>query len=395
MVVCLSMALASGNSYGLASSNSYKIVTSGIVAGSSEPPEMTRFQKLHIFGFHKTGGFDDATADFIGQNFNLLIIDFESFEARPSAIRRMKNWNPNLVVLLYRGIPSMYTNYPDWAEVDRHEDWFLHDKNGNRLVNKDFGWYAMDVGHPEWRNYYASWAIGKFDEYPGLIDGIFADDAWGEFPYWAWTVPSSDIPPEIGERWHNDLLEMVIIVKSVFGAKLLILNTQDRVDYVDASDGILEELFMHPGWWGIDEWHDDWLGPKGPLTKVEELQSISERGKWYIAHSGTILADPPRNHAVMFYCFGAYLLGANGPKATFGWMNWDCGELDYMSDWGVNIGNPIGKYYLKDKLYMRDYEHAKIVVNLDAANTYSTVIDGVTYTLGPHSAQIVPWKAPP
>ena len=101
-----------------------------------------------------------------------------SFRIGPD-VARIKALNPNIIVLGYKDIMAIQPTDPDYPEVNQHEDWFLHDIHGDRLINRGWGWYAMDVGNPGWRSHYASYEKDKLDSYP--YDGVFADDTWDTF----------------------------------------------------------------------------------------------------------------------------------------------------------------------------------------------------------------------
>ena len=406
IVVCLSMAQGPVFAYSsvlphlFVASNSTSdctIVTSGIVV------EPTKIRK-HLVAYGASRGFDDETADFIASNFDIL--DTSWYPAVISGIEKMKAANPKLIVLLYRDVMAMRPYYEDWAEVDSHEDWFIHDIYGDRLINRQYGWYCMDVENDGWRNHYANWTKNKLDSYP--FDGVFADDVWDYFIYEdKWTVPPGDIPTEIGERWHDDMLEMIKFVKSVIGRKLLIVNTPNNNDYVDACDGKMEEGFVHPSWYSYSEFRsiDQWI------DKINGVRNVSQKGKYTLVHSGFkelrenktfVDLHPEIVHKMLMYCFSSYLLAINGSKASFGFgsiYNLD-GSRGYYSefDGAKQLGSPINDYYLFDSVFSRDFVNGKVLVNpttssytVSLGQNYKT-LDGKTVssvTLDDHTGVIL------
>ncbi|HIH97125.1 MAG TPA: hypothetical protein HA348_06585 [Thermoplasmata archaeon] len=359
--------------------------------------EPTRIRK-HVVAYG--GSFTDTTASFVASNFDVVDTGFEA----ASTIGRIKALNPNIIVLGYRDIMAMHSYYEDWEEVNPHEDWFLHDIHGNRLIHKKWGWYAMDVGNTGWRSHYANFVKDYLDSFP--FDGVFADDtwdAWYTYRYEEWTVPPKDIPLEIEQRWHNDMLGMIQTVKSVIGHKLLVLNTQNNDDYVDAADGKMFEHFVHKTSWGLDYY--GWPG-FDPLEHVDALAEVSSRGKIFLAHSGAKIPDNPtqddldRAYNVMLYCFASYLLGVNGEKTTFGFnsVNSKDASLGYYSEFDVPLGSPVNQYYPVGSVYTRDFAYGKVLVNpttssytVDLDSEYKTP-DGQTIsivTLDPHSGVIL------
>ena len=303
------------------------------------------------------------------------------FEVASKAVA-LKTLNPNIFIIAYKNTMAMYLNYEDWAEVNGHEDWFLHDVNGNRLINKDWGWYAMDVGNSGWRAHYANSAKAKLDAYP-MVDGIFADDTWDMFWTDAWL--NNAVPdPSIAPRWHNDMIGFLRYVKSVIGSKLLIPNTTDNADYVDVSDGKMQEGFTHTSWWGLDEF-PTWYNWK---EKIDALASLSSRGKYYLADSGAIIPESPTSEdlekarKVMLYCVCSYLLGVSGPNASFGWNDIYSkdGSRGYYPEFDVSLGSSVNEYYSVGSVYARDFAGGKVLVN-PTTSIYTVNLDGEYKTL--------------
>ena len=336
--------------------------------------------------------FSDEDAEFAASNFDIVITGFKT----ASTIGKIKALNPTIIILGYRSIMSMHTYYDDWPEADAHEDWFLHDVSGNRIraVSGGLaGWYGMDVGNPGWREHFANYVKSMLETYPD-VDGIFADNAWNSFRYAVWNVPKEQLPADIGSRWHNDMLAMISFVKKTIGNKLLIVNTDNNDDYVDACDGKMEEHFVHKTfWWSLDKSHSEWYDWEG---KVESLKNINQRGKYYLAHSGTIIPENPTEadldkiHDIVIYCFASYLLGVNGEKAIFGFNNIHSkdGSRGYYSAFDVSLGSPVSEYYLINSTYTRDFSDGKVLVNPTNAS-HTIFLDENYRTLNGEKVSIV------
>lgn len=362
-------------------SSSVNISSEGTVRYPVEP---TRIRK-HLVVYSPI---EDKTADWIASHFDLVVFDF----VYTKGWEKIKAFNPNVVMIGYRTIMGMHTTYEDWSEVNAHEDWFLHDLDGNRMRRKDTGAYAMDVGVQGWREHYANFVKAKLDIYP-IVDGVFADSVldWRDYHNTWWTCDPSLVPPEIQERWHNDMVGMIQHVKSIIGSKLLILNTNDFTgDYLSYADGMMHEGFIHGPWEGVDEFTQD------PLLYLQYFVDLSAKEKYYLALSGAKIPDNPtqrdldKAHKVMLYCLCSYLLVVNGALASFSWGFFDSkdGSRGYYPEMDYNTSSPSGNYYVKDGLYIRNFERARVLVNF-SADTRSTVIEGESYTLEPHSAIII------
>lgn len=299
--------------------------------------------------------------------FDIIDTDFEI----GTDISKIKGINPNVLILGYCDVMARTPSSEDWLEVNQHEEWFLHDFDGKRLQNKIWGWYCMDVGNQGWREHYASYVEEKITLYG--FDGVFADDVWSAFSRYAWTV-SYERVPSYG-MWHQEMLEFLRHVKSRIGSKILIVNTPDNGDYVDATDGKLEEDFAFksvPGQTAIDN--------------IKALLQISSKGKYYLASPYNIANDTKEN---MLFALSCFLLGVNGPNAYFGWKSiWDAPSHGYYAEFeeAESLGRPLGEYYSYQSVLVRDFTNGKVVVNVcphshtvDLQGTYQT-FDGRTIT---------------
>lgn len=336
--------------------------------------------------------FPNDVADYLSNNFDWVNAHFSAQSI--TGFRRMKSNNPHLIITVYRDVmgvyPSSILENPDWDVINQHEDWFIHDKNGNRVQNRYWNWYLMDVGNAEWRNFYANWCANVLQEQ--TIDGIFADDVWDTVPtgnlsdaWWnPWTVPNSYLDEKIGDRWHNDMLTFIQYVKQRIGNKLLIINSQKIDDYLNACDGRMEEEFVHPGWWPYTEYDGiDWT------TKVNGVMEDGTLGKLVMVSSGFSELDQSTSDEIekmLMYCFASYLLALNGNKTYFGFGSyWDSARGYYpIFDAAKVLGSPVNDYYPYQGVYARDFQNGTVLVNPSASSYAITLnqnfktLDGLT-----------------
>lgn len=334
---------------------------------------------------------DDELAAFIASHFNLVDFDFGA----TIGFEKIKALNPNVTMVGYRDIMAMHTWYEDWSEVNSHEDWFLHDVNGNRVMSAGYGWYAMDVGNAGWRSHYADFVKAKLAAYP-MVDGIFADDVW-DARYLDWgmlSVPLADIPLAVRTNWNSNMAGMIQYVKNALGDKLLIINTAEyNGDFLQYCDGQMIEGFVHASWEGLYDYSQD------PIYDIGILERLSASGKIVMANSGANIPENPstsdieQTHKVMLYCLSGFLLGHSG-NANFGFQ---CLHTDYTGDRGyweemdAPIGVPTGaKYNIQGDLWTRDFTNGKVFLNVGDANTYTVNVAGINYSVAPRSGLIVP-----
>jgi len=331
---------------------------------------------------------DDETAAFIASHFNLVDFDFRA----TVGFEKIKALNPNVIMIGYKSMVFMDTYLEDWAEVNLHEDWFLHDVNGNRLINKYFVSYAMDVGNSGWRTHYVDYAKAKFGAYP-TVDGIFADDIVdsGIFDEEIFTVPSTDIPSAIKTNWNSNMAGMIQYVKYALGNKLIIINSWSE-DFVRYCDGQMIEGFMHGSTEGLYDYRRD------PIWSIGVLERLSALGKIVMVYSDTNVPQNPsasdveQTHKVMLYCLSGFLLGYSGnANFGFGCLHKDyIGRRGYWEEMDAPIGVPTGaKYNIQGDLWARDFTYGKVFLNIGDVNTYPVSVAGTSYTVPPRSGLIV------
>jgi len=201
---------------------------------------------------------------------------------------QIKAVNPNVKILGYKDFLGQQPTANDWTEVNKHEDYFAHDANGNRIRNSDWGWYLMDISSLGWRQYLVSYINAHTNN--GAYDGVFADDVWTVF----WDVYKFDqtVPTSIKTNLKTDMLGLLQYVKSnMLPGKVLFINTDDWTtqNYISASDGMMIEGYGHAAWESLD--NPGSQGISNILQQINALSLNSGNGKIVWANSGSTISD--------------------------------------------------------------------------------------------------------
>lgn len=102
-------------------------------------------------------------------------------------VRKIRRLNPDLLMLHYQLAlgtgPAKFVVGDEWVndfdKVDKHEDWFIRDAAGHRLLQKHWNWYVMDIrfagGKPAsgFPQYWTDAALDRMRA--NEDDGTFAD----------------------------------------------------------------------------------------------------------------------------------------------------------------------------------------------------------------------------
>ena len=385
-------------------SSSSASLTSSTITPSSGVVQYSRGEaKILCTAYGFSSGFTDSQIDYAISNYDVIIMHWYDYSSVRDSILKLKRQKPDLVILVYISAPSAsptIDSYINWTEVNMHENWFLHDVDGNRLqIIWESGWYCMDIANPEWRQYLGDWCYETLFQKCPEIDGIFVDNAWPTFWKDGWRVPREKLPPEYGTTWYADMKGLLAYLKSRIGTKLLIPNTSDNADFVDVSDGKMAEGFVHYPWWDVN-YFSPFDYPNQNATYPEQMakfKNVLDRGKYFLAIDGSLniqsLEDAKR---VFYYSFCSFLLLAN-EKASFKfeWKTFEdtYGLLPLTYNAGL-LGSATGDYYALADSLARDFENGRVIVNYTPYNTTINLegnfktLDGAVLnqiTLPPHT----------
>ena len=310
---------------------------------------------------------------FIATHFTLLEV---GFGMGISSLQGIKNANPNMKIIGYKDLIGISTYSDDWAEVNSHEDWFVHDARGNRIIMTDYGWYLMDVGSAGWRQHYVSYLNNRLNN--AQFDGVLADDVWNTIASWYLATFDHTVPSSVISRWHADTIGMLQYVKAnLLSGKILIVNSDEFAtdDYLNIADGQMLEGYQHTAW-------DLITTGFGHCSAPDSLVRKSATGKTVWAESGTDTTGASQTQigAMLQYCYSSFLIGMNGPKAYWGWNLGDNSDLtsSYQTIMDTNIGQPTDAYYSSQKVYMRDFTGGLVLFNPNAQS--ETISLSQTYT---------------
>jgi hypothetical protein len=300
----------------------------------------------------------------VGARYRLMILQY--YDKR--FIPRLKAANHDLKVLMYVDMMSSDPRDPhgaaDWAgypdAIANHPDWFLRDRDGSRLVFKDYPTSrVMDVGNRHYQDAGAARVISIARAYG--FDGVFLDSAnaslrWviagGEaacvtYPTTArWQAAVHSFLSNIGPR----LRRAGLLVLANIGGSTITPGLWQRWNAF--MDGAMEESFTNGGTGPDSIANGQWP------AKLKNAQWSEKNGKISLSHALT----PTRRGAR--YGLATMLLVAR----RHGLFS---ASVDYTSEvwWpeygtASSLGRPIGRYrVLPNGVYRRDFTNGVVLVN--------------------------------
>jgi hypothetical protein len=373
-----------------ASSNPEFIMhASGVVQYSASDPSTTINKAVPVYGI----GWSDSDTTFAAQHFTFVDTDF----GHSAAMQNLKAKNTDVKIVGYKEV-MMYNYLDDWAEVNSHEDWFVHDASGSRIKSTGWNWYLMDAGSAGYRQHWISYVNNKLGSLPAY-DGVFADDVWNTIADYMLSSFSSTVPASVISNWHSNMIGFLQYAKAnLRSGKILISNSDEwnGIDYISITDGEMIEGFAHASWDSVSSY---------ARPSIDVLARKCATGKIVWAASGIdgSAATQTQIDAMLKYCYASFLVGMSGSNAYWSWTS--TGGAIYNDLHGAfqpimdtNIGQPTDTYYQSQNVYMRDFTGGKVVVNLASSSftvnlggTYK-LLDGTTVssiTLNSHSGEIL------
>ena len=196
IALSLSSYLLTGSSINIAVSDlvdaSYVLSSTGVIQNAipSQPSLPSTSLAINKASVIYGRSWSATDISFAANHFNLLVVDYDGNQ-NPNPygqwMQNVKSQNPSILIFGYKVLSGEYTIEDDWAAVNSHESWFVHDAQGNRVKDTVWGNYLMDVGNAGWRQHWVSYVNNKMATFPAY-DGVYADVVWDTLMTLSWIV---------------------------------------------------------------------------------------------------------------------------------------------------------------------------------------------------------------
>ncbi len=296
------------------------------------------------------------------------------FGAGPKQIPVLRAANPKLEILMYEQPAGTTLGAPDYPYLDQRETWWVHDDAGSRMHEMgggpNYSW-LLHIGKSGYRAYEKNKITsGVVDN---GFDGVFLDTS---NPYWPifrdWydvnnrrTTPTSDVLA----GWPDWMLSFHQELKLLLGSKTQIFNSwpnnpgryDDYKYWVEKTiavvDGTQDDGFCYNRTqpWKTSSWE----------FQIGSANRVVSMGRQVLLKTplDNLRSDPARLRQLQQFCFGSYLLVADGQYGMF--RNVDEADESYWNAtlFTAPIGTPKGDYYKVSGLYRRDFTNGMALVN--------------------------------
>jgi hypothetical protein len=370
------------------------ILVSNNYGDSGWSDDVSRIQKLSI-AYSNTMS-NPTNQEFIASHFDIL----DCPKTQYTAIANVKALNPNITVIGYYDAIFQDQTWPDWQYVNSHENWFVHDINGNRIERVTYpGQYLMNPSSG-WSDYCAQQNQQFLQNYP-QYDGIFADDTSSDLVDDGYTfeIPYSQFESGVLDNWATWMIQYMQNVKTAFGSDILMPNAWKHMEMCsEATHAIFWENFIHGR---SSAYNENGLGTNGwnyGLFAVDALHGQAELGNIIAVNSGCKDAnshpiEAKRWMLFTYACFSFAVVDLN--KAYYSWQFYNTDSTHgYYPEMDINLGQPIGDYYHVSgtaQVYARQFANYYIAANLNLLGTgdVTFTINGASHTLSPRTAVFI------
>ncbi len=255
----------------------------------------------------------------------------------------IKKLNKDIKALFYRDVIGMQPYDEDWKEVSSQPDWFVKDEiHNNKIVNRAYGWYLMDITHLDFRNHIKRRLLDNIKNHANF-DGVFLDDVPVRVNPDHFVIVGTNQTPTLPERfldnYHNEMKNLLAEIKQALPNNLVVANTDDTDTFINVIDGIMVEGFIHAPWHSPDYQMDSikWA------HQVNQLIGLANKGKLLLVQSGS--AGPgyedDRVRRQFLLSFSSYLLFANANTSFYFECASERGRLPPFQELYQPIGNPV------------------------------------------------------
>lgn len=335
------------------------LVFSPLAARTADAPKLANYY-LHW-------NLTEAQAQSLAR-WDLVILDAENQFSNPQRIKRMRQLNPNIVILAYitpQEIKQDASTVSSKLRKELHskiaDQWYLKSSKGSRL-----SWWpgtyllnvtnqAPKVNGKRFNEFFVSYTVNTILG-SGLWDGVFYDNAWDSITYFAGSDVDADVNGARDSKpdtaWQEGMRYIYNETKKQAPGKIIIGNGTTRA-YKNELNGSMIENFVAPTW--------------GPTMETYKFNDTTGRTNIINSNAGNTNSGQT-NYKNMRFGLGSTLLGD-------GYYAYDKGDQDHGQTWwydeyDVELGDPLGKAISEKKLntyqadiWRRDFEHGITILN--------------------------------
>lgn len=316
--------------------------------------------------------------------WDLLILDMEIQANRPDLLKKIKQWNSDIILLAYITPQEIKKDAASSSSVMRRKfaagisnAWYLKNSQGAEL-----NWWpgttllnvtdsAPIVNGLRFNQYLSQFMVSEVLS-TGLWDGVFYDNTWDSITHFVGSDIDLDnngiADSDLDAAWQTGMKKIYNTTRSLSGGYLVVGNGTTRA-YTAELNGKLMENF-NPSFWEpiMNTYKSNFQGVISPRVNIINANTsntgkLNDYKKMRFGLTSALLED------------GYY---------SFDYGDQDHGQLWWYDEYDVDLGRPAGlavsqsnNQTYKPDVWQRDFEHGTVVVN--SANDERTIDLGGDY----------------
>ncbi|MBP6859049.1 MAG: hypothetical protein KBC69_00280 [Candidatus Magasanikbacteria bacterium] len=308
--------------------------------------------------------------------WDLLILDMETQVNSQAALRKIKELNPDIILLAYITPQEIKTDAATSYSMMRRklvsgieQNWYLTDIQNNKISFWPGTWMlnvadtAPQINGIRFNQYLAQFVNREIFS-TGLWNGVFYDNAWKEVKWIAGdrvdfnkdSVPDSDIDG----HWQQGMRQLYQETRRLAGDRFIIMGNTNNDAYKNDLNGAMLESFPNAGSWKetMRLYVSNQQG--GPLPRFMVIN----------ANTGNKGTETSNLKKVRFGLASTLMLD--------GYYSYDFGDQNHNQTWwydeyDVELGKPLGtalslnnKPQFEEDVWRREYENGIALVNATA-----------------------------
>lgn len=308
--------------------------------------------------------------------WDLLILDMETQVNSQAALKKIKELNPDIILLAYITPQEIKTDAATSYSMMRRkiasgisQSWYLTDVQNNKISFWPGTWMlnvadtAPQVNGMRFNQYLAQFVNREIFS-TGLWNGVFYDNAWKEVKWIAGdkvdfnkdSLPDSDID----SHWQQGMRQLYQETRRLAGERFIIMGNTNNDAYKNDLNGAMLESFPNSGTW------------KETMRLYASNQQGGPQPRFMVinANTGNKGTETSNLKKVRFGLASTLMLD--------GYYSYDFGDQNHNQTWwydeyDVELGKPLGtalslnnKPQFEEDVWRREYENGIALVNATA-----------------------------
>lgn len=312
--------------------------------------------------------------------WDVLVLDMEVQENSRLQLNKIRELNPQIIILAYVNSVEQVDNAEDYNRADMRQklaskiksDWWLKDSQGNKISN----WpnnsmlnltdnASINENGQRFNDYLPSFVASEIKS-SGLWDGVYYDNTWGDISWLnSGNIDSDndgvrDSATQLDQLWSTGFKKLLAKTRDLTGGEFIIVGN-GRV--YDAYQGLLNGSMLEsfPSTWESD---GTW---SGSIKTYLRLPSINESPNVSIVNSSS---KNQADYRRFRFGLSSALLG-NG-FYSFDYDITNHGQTWWYDEYNVSLGTPQSAAYnlltnrgteVQAGLWRRDFKYGSAIVN--------------------------------